>query len=125
VRHVREQSPERDDELDADRLRDVHDQPAERPPPKRRLGAGEQDEIARRPRDADLVELDLGPHDLSRLTLRKLDPRPRGLEVVELLGVDRGEPPSSERRADECVRGRGGVCGVVPALEGADERWCT
>ena len=95
---------------------------AERPPAKRGLAAGQQDQVARRARHPRLVELDRGPDDLARLPVDHLDPRTGGLEVVELLGVDRREPARAQGRADELDRARGRVGGVVPALERADQR---
>ena len=49
--------------------------------------------------------------------------RARGLEVDEVLGVDRGELVRAQAARDEGQRGRRRLAGVVPALEGADERW--
>ena len=49
--------------------------------------------------------------------------RPRGLEVDELLGVDRREARRRRARAPRNVSADGGgLAGVVPALEGADQR---
>src|SRR5213082_274320 len=58
----------------------------------------------------------------TRLAVHELDLRPRRLKVGELLGVDRGEAARPKRCADERQRRRGGIGGVVPALEGADQR---
>ena len=107
VRDVGEQRAERDDHLHAERLGELDDRRAERPPAHRRLDAGEQDQVARRARDARLVDLDLGPRDLARAALDEPDPRARGLEVEELLGVDRAKRVASSERADERQRGRG------------------
>ena len=49
-------------------------------------------------------------------------PRARRLEVIEVLRVDLGKAPGTECRAQKGDRGRRGVAGVVPALEGADHR---
>ena len=62
---------------------------------------GEQDQVARGSRDANLVQVHLRPLDRPGLGVGELDPRSRGLEVVEVLGVDRGELACSERVTDE------------------------
>ena len=85
-------------------------------------GALQQHEVARRARHARLVELDLRPDDLARAALDERDLRARGLEVEELLGVDAREARRAERRAEKLQRRGGGVAGVVPARERADER---
>src|SRR5438067_12050049 len=121
MRDIGQQGTQCHHELDPDRLGHVDYQLAETAPPERWLGATEQDQVAGCARDPRLVELDLWPDDLPGLTLDQLDARPRGLEVVELLGIDGREAPRAERRADGCDRRRGGVRGVVPALERADQ----
>ena len=98
MRDVGEQRAERDDELRAERLGELDDHPAERAPAERRLVPDEQDQVARRARHAGLVELDRRPHDLARLSVDQLDLRAGRLEVVELLGVDRREPPARRAR---------------------------
>ena len=122
VGDVGEERTERHDELRAERLGELDHQLAERPPAKRRLGAGQQDQVAVGAGNVGLVELDGRPHDLARLSVDELDARARGLEVIELLRVDRREPLRVERRADELNRARGGIGGVVPSLERADQR---
>ena len=92
-------------------------------PAERRLAAGQQDQVARRARDPRLVELDRRATRSARVwPSTSLIAGTRGLEVVELLGIDRREPPRAERAADERDRRRRGVGGVVPALERADQR---
>ena len=49
----------------------------------------------------------------------------RGLEVVEVLGVDPREARGAQRRAEELQRGRCGVPGIVPPGERAHERGCS
>ena len=71
---------------------------------------------------ARLVELELGPLDLAREPVGEPDARARGLEVDELLGIDQREARGVEARAHERERRGGRLPGVVPALEGADER---
>ena len=68
-------------------------------------------------------DLDARPRDLALAVVGEADLRPRGLEVVEVLGVDPREALGLQRLADERQRGRRGVAGVVPAAEGADDRW--
>ena len=55
------------------------------------------------------------------LALDEAHRRARGLEVDELLGVDHREALGAEPRAEEGERGRRGLAGVVPALEGAHQ----
>jgi hypothetical protein len=121
VGDVGEQRAERHHQLGAEHLGELDHELAERPPPKRRLRARHQDQVAGSARDADLEQLDGRPHDLARLAVDELDPRPGRLEVVELLGVDRGESLGVQRRADELDRAGGGVSRIVPALEPADQ----
>src|SRR2546421_12204788 len=106
--HVCQQGAERDRELHADRLGDLDDQAGETAPAKRRFASGEQNQVAWRPGDPGLVELDLGPRDLSRLALVQLDLWPGRLEVVELLRVNRCETSSAKRGADERQSARRG-----------------
>ena len=122
VRHVGEQRAQGDHHLHAQRLGQLHDHVAERAPAVGRLVPDEEDEVARRARDASLEQLGLGPGDLAAAPLGEADARAGGLEVEELLGVDAGEAAPLQGRADEADRGGGGVRGVVPALERADER---
>ena len=96
---------------------------AERAPAVRRLGAREQDEVARGARHARLVDLERPASRSRACALGEPDRRARGLEVDELLGVDRPRSArASSAGADEGQRGGGGLAGVVPALEGAHER---
>ncbi len=120
VGDVGEERSEGDHELGAERFDQLDDHLAESAPAERGLAAGEQDQIPRRPRHSGFVQLDLWPLDLPGTPLGQLDARPRGLEVVELLGIDRREPARPERGADESDRARGRVSGVVPAFERAD-----
>src|SRR5262249_44607405 len=84
---------------------------------ERGLAADDEDQVARGARDTRLEQLHGRPHDLARLTLDQLDPGSRGLEVVEVLRVDRREAPGRERAAHERHRRGGGVRRVIPALE--------
>ena len=95
---------------------------AERAPPEGRLVSDQQDQVARGAGHARLVQLDLRPLDPPGVAVDQLDLRARALEVVELLGVDRREPPRAERAGHERDRARGRVRRVVPALERADQR---
>jgi hypothetical protein len=121
VRHVGEQRAHRHDELGAERLGEVDDVLAERAPAHRRLGALHEDEIARRARHAGGEDLDARPRDLAAAVLVEAGVRPRGLEVVEVLGVDAREALCAKRFADERQCCRGGVTRVVPTAERADE----
>ena len=92
---------------------------------QRKLGSGpdEQDEVARRARHARLVDLDRRP-------LRSRACRPSTSWTAGASPGSRRTPPgrsarsawrSSEAPKNE-QRGGGGLAGVVPALEGADQR---
>ena len=122
VRHVGQQRAEQDRHLHAERLGEVDDGLGERAPAERRLGAGEQDQVARRARDPHGVDLELRPVDRARDAVLQAHHRARGLEVDELLGVDLRERLGAEAAGDERQRGRRRLAGVVPALEGADQR---
>ena len=91
VRDVGEQRAHRHDELRAERLGEVDDVLAERAPAHRRLGALDEDEVARRARHARGEDLDARPGDLALALVGEADVRARGLEVVEVLGVDARE----------------------------------
>jgi 3'-5' exoribonuclease len=120
--NVGEQRPQRHHELGSEGLRELDYDLGESPPAHRWLGPDEQDQISGRPRDPRLIELNRRPDDRTGLTVHQLDLGPGRLEVVELLGIDRGKAPRAERAADEGQRGRGRVSRVVPALERADQR---
>ena len=122
VRDVGEQRAERDDELHAERLGEVGDDVRERAPAHRRLGAAEQDQVARRARHVRDEDLDRRPDDLAGQPSTSLTFGRTRLEVVELLRVDLREAGRAERAAEERERGGGGVAGVVPAGERADQR---
>ena len=70
---------------------------------------------------AGLVDLELGPVDVAREAVAQAHRRARGLEVDELLGIDRREARGVERGAEEREGGGGGLAGVVPALERAHQ----
>ena len=121
VRDVGEQRAERGHHLHAERLGEVDDRLAERAPADRGLGAGEQDQVARRARDAGLVDLELGPVDVARQTFVQAHRRAGRLEVDELLGIDGREALGVERRAEKRQGGCGGLARIVPALECANQ----
>jgi hypothetical protein len=123
VRDVGQQRAERGHHLDAERLGEVDDGLAERAPADRGLGAREQDQVARRPRDPGLVHLELRPVDVARQTFMQAHRRAGGLEVDELLGVDGREALGVERCAEKRQGGCGGLARIVPALECANQSW--
>ena len=89
---------------------------------QRYAGSGpERIKVARGARHARLEDLDVGPLDHALVAAGEADRRARGLEVDELLGVDDREALGVEAGAEERERRRGGLPGVVPALEGADQ----
>src|ERR1019366_7950855 len=98
VGNVGQQRSEGDNELRPEHLGKLGDQAAERAPAKRRLAAREQDQVARGARNPSLIELHGRPHDLPCLAVDQLDPRARGLEVVEFSGSIRAKrlAPSAE-----------------------------
>ena len=122
VRDVGQQRAEQHGHLHAERLGQVDDGLGERAPAERGLGAGEQDQVARGARDADGVDLELGPVDRARDAVLEAHHRARGLEVDELLGVDLREGLGAEAAGDEGQGGGRGLARVVPALERADQR---
>ena len=86
-------------------------------------GPGDEDEVARGARRVRGRTPRPRATRSSRVTpSTSLIGGPRGLEVEELLGIEAGEARRAELRADERQRRRGGLAGVVPAAEGADER---
>ncbi len=122
---VGEERPEDHCQLSTERLGDLHDRGAERPPAQLRLHPSHQDHVTARARHRRRQELYLWPFNGARppgFGARKADRRPSAREVVELLGVDAREaagPP----RLGEVVQGQGGrVARVVPPLEGDDEQ---
>src|SRR5581483_5446624 len=128
VRHVREQRAERDHELDLELPRNVGDETAERAPAEVRLDAEHDDRVTTRTRQRGVQERVLGPLDLARVAVDERDRRPRRLEVVEVLGVDRRELDRGPRTREVGAGERGALAAVVPAAErgdhhGALERW--
>jgi hypothetical protein len=67
------------------------------------------------------VDLELRPVDVAGEAAAQADRRAGGLEVDELLGIDRREALCVQRGPEERQSGGGGLAGVVPALERADE----
>jgi hypothetical protein len=124
MRDVGQQRAERHDHLHAERLGQLDDGRAERPPAVGRLGSGEQHEVARGARDTRLVDLDVGPLDHAVPAALEPHGRARRLEVDELLGIDHREAVGAEPGAEEAERRRRRLTGVVPALERAHERRC-
>ena len=96
---------------------------AEGAPAHRRLDALHEHQVARRARGA-APRRSRPSASRSRACSLSLeaDARAVGLEVVELLRVDLREAPRVERGGQERDGARGGVAGVVPALEGAHHR---
>jgi hypothetical protein len=121
VRDVGQQRAEQDRHLDVERLGQVDHDLRERAPAEGGLGAGEQDQVARGARDAHRVDLEVGPVDRARDAVLEAHHRARGLEIDEVLGVDRGEGLGAEAARDERQGGGRGLTRVVPPLEGADQ----
>jgi len=121
VRDVGEQRTERHNQLHAERLGEVDDQLREAAPAHRRLRAAEQHEVARRAWHPGGEDLDRRPDDLALAILVMRHVRTRRLKIVEVLRIDAREARRPERAAEEGQRRGGGVAGVVPAGEGADQ----
>ena len=121
VRHVGQQRAQREDELHAERLRQIGDDRGEGAPAHRGLRAAEEHQIAGRARNPRDEDLDRGPDDLAGLPGDEPHLGTHALEVVELLGIDLGEARRPERAAQEGQRRGGGVARVVPAGESADQ----
>ena len=118
---VGEQRSERDDERHAVRLRDLDDQLGERPPLQARFRPDKQDHVLLRVFGTGRPELVRRPSDLASQTIVQLNLGTDGLEVVELLWVDRRELLRLPTRP--MMRGREGgrVPRVVPTAERGDE----
>ena len=121
MRHVGEQRPERDDELDAEIVREVGDEVGERPPAIVRLDAHEHDRIAVRPGNAGSEERVLRPFDPPGLSLVERHMRASRLEVDEELGIDVRELLRLPQACEVARRERGRLPAVVPPAEGADQ----
>src|SRR5205814_2749670 len=109
---------ERDDELDAELLREVDDQPRKRAPAQVRLDAEQENRVPREPLRTRVVESVLGPVDAPCEPFDERHLRARGLEVEEILGVDVGEPARLPFLRQVATCERGALRAVVPAPEG-------
>ncbi len=118
--HVREQRPERQQQIDAQLRGRLHDLRAEAAPPQRRLDAGQQQEVTSSRCPSDLQD-GLGPLDVTGETFAEADLGPGDREVVVLLGVDRRHGAGIEGAAEEADGRRGRFPGVGPAFEGGEE----
>ena len=120
VRRVGEQGAEDDDELRVGLVDDLEQLLAEAPPAHVRLDAADQQHVPVGVLGPGQVEPRGRPRQPSYAVLVETDLRPVHLEVVVVLGVDRGD----ELRVplvDEVVDRSGGRLGrVVPALERGD-----
>lgn len=121
VRGVAEQCAEDDDHLHAQLMGVAEDLVAERPPAHARLDTAHQHQVPGllpgvRP---DHREPGRRPSDLAHAALQG-NGGPVHLEVVVVLGVERGEDLALPLPVQVPDRGRGGVSGVVPAFEGTD-----
>ena len=122
--HVAEQRAERDHHLHAERLGEVDDVRAEGAPAHRRLDALHEHEVARRARRARLEDLDASARrSRARSRSSKLD-RTGGWPGSRRTPRSRCARSgcASERGGEERDGARGGVAGVVPALERAHHR---
>ena len=72
----------------------------------------------RRPSGEEFV---LGPRDRAVAVLVEVHEGPGRGEVVVALGVDRGQRRGIEAFGEVAGRDRGGIAGIVPALEGHDQ----
>jgi hypothetical protein len=121
VRDVGEQSSQRDDELDAERLGEVDDLAAEAAPAEIGLDAEAKDGVSLGSRQRGVVEDRLRPVDLPRQPPFEGDVRADGLEVEELLRVEIGEAARLPGLGEIARRERGSLRPVVPPPEGSDQ----
>ena len=84
--------PKRDEQLDAEVLREREHEAGERPPAEVRLDPEQDDRVAVGAGDGRVEEGVLGPVDLARLAVDERHVRPRRLEVEEALRLDLCEP---------------------------------
>jgi hypothetical protein len=121
VRHVGQQRAERDDELDAELLRQLDDQLREGAPAEVRLDAEQQHRVSREARRRGVVEGVLRPFDPTRQPLVERDVRSGRLEVDEALRVDVPEPLGVPDAPEVAAGERRALTAVVPAAEGRHE----
>jgi hypothetical protein len=119
VRDVGHERAQGDDGGDLDRLGELHQLDGEGPPAERRLDALHQHDVAAERGVARDQDAGGAPADAALAALGD-HARAVDLEVVVVLGVERGDdlgPPDLGQVLDH---GTGGLAGVVPALEGSD-----
>ena len=121
VRGVGEQGAEGDHELAAEVVARREQLGAELAPAHVRLDAADQDHVAVEVGRRGDRDLGARPGDPAVAQLVEPDDGPVHLEVVELLGVDRPDDPRVPDPDQVVDDRRGGVGGVVPALEGGDD----
>ncbi len=121
VRDVREERPERDDELDVELPRESGDELGERPPAVARLDPCEQDHVTIGPRDRGVLESVLGPLDVAGEPFVEDDGRAGRLEVHEAFGIDLREGRRLPDLLEVLDRHRRALAAVVPAGERTDE----
>ena len=119
VRHVGHQGAEGEDQLDIGGLRELHQLDGERPPPERRLDPVDQHDIAADRRVGGDEDAGGAPTDPALSTVDD-DPGPVDLEVVVVLGIERGDRLGTPELAQVLDDRRSGIPGVVPAFEGGD-----
>src|SRR5262249_30942035 len=121
VRHVGEQCPERNDELDTELLDMPDDQVRERPPAYVRFDPEQEQNIAiERPR-LGVVESRLRPVDLTGDPVNERNVRAGRLEVEEALGIDVRNLIGAPQPREVPGRQRGRLRTVVPTAEGGNE----
>jgi hypothetical protein len=121
VGHVGEEGAERDDHLDLELFGDADDLGTERAPLQLRLDAEEHHGVALGAGQGRRHHLVGRPGDLAGDAVHQAHLRAGRREVVEVLGVERGERAPAPALGEVAGGGRGCVGGVVPALERGHE----
>src|SRR3712207_1971954 len=120
VRGVGEQGAEADHGARVELLAQLDQLLAEAAPAHVGLDAADQDDVPVGARRAGHRDAGGGPLDPAADPADERDGGPVDLEVVVVLGVERGERGGVPDELEVLQRPRGGVPGVVPALEGDD-----
>ena len=125
MRHVGEQRPKRDDELDVQLLDMTDDQVGERTPADVWLDPEQQDDVALETRRLRAIEGRLRPVDLPSYPVDERNVRPGRLEIEETLRIDVCDLVGAPELGEVARRERGRLGAVVPpAKRGYEDRPC-
>ena len=117
MRNVCEQRAHQHDAVDTQFLRQADELGGVGTPLVGGLHAVDEDEIDGGPGDHGLADAGVRPLDAPLARRVPLDHGAGELEVVELVGIDRGDPLAAEEPAQVLQGVAGRFTGVVPALE--------